>query len=818
MMVIILTTRKYNPVPSSFLSLLANWLEPPDFMHASTMNRLLNVGGRSWNKLDLRFIASLNSSISRMQNIATKRSRVSQIIRVLEGVFVFLLLFQAPSPSAQQDNEALTNASEILSLPTEQASQEIAIRLIGVVTAAEPEWNGQFYVQDNSGGIFVNNLGGKQPRPGDRVEVYGASAPGPFAPIISKPHWSKIGTAPLPPAKPVTVEQLMAGIEACQRVEISGIVRSVQAQGTRLIVNLASGGYRLQVLTKIPPGIDPQSLVAARVRVRGTAVTRYNASLRQLITVSLYVPSVADFIVENSESTNPFKQPVIPLNSIVQYHRDNFPGKRVHVRGTVTYQQPGQDLFLEDESGGLRVETEQPETFAPGDVVEAVGFPEVENFLPVLQDAFVKKTGEPNAELTPQIASIRGIEAGLHQAGFIGLRAKVVDRIIRRVRLQTAERARPETVLVLQSSNVIFTAQLDSPGQTPELTTIPIGSVIEINGICLTKIDDYGKVESFQLLIPTAQSVRVVQKPSWLTPRHLLICVGVIVLILILISSWTIVISRKNSVLNVLVREKEKAQTELQQAHDLLEERVKERTAQLKFEMTARKESEVQFKAVLAERTRLARELHDTLEQSLTGIGLQLDTAGRLSASQREAADHHIELARNLITQSQMEVRHSIWDLRSRELEQFSLPDALLRNARQTTEGTNIQVEVETKGDVRALSEVVEGNLLRIGQEALTNVIKHSGASLVKIELEFGQQDVILKVTDNGCGFDTGDGAGSKGNCFGLLGMSERVKRINGRFFLTSSPGGGTSVRVEVPASLPPEAGPATSLDTSAFI
>src|SRR5882724_12703979 len=86
---------------------------------------------------------------------------------------------------------------------------------------------------------------------------------------------------------------------------------------------------------------------------------------------------------------------------------------------------------------------------------------------------------------------------------------------------------------------------------------------------------------------------------------------------------------------------------------NLLEDRVKERTAQLKFQKTARKESEVQFKAVLSERTRLAQELHDTLEQTLTGIALQLDTASKLFERNPDGAIRHLELARNLMGQSQ---------------------------------------------------------------------------------------------------------------------------------------------------------------------
>ena len=763
--------------------------------------------------LDMEIAAFLNGTIRRRNKI--ENGPGLQVIRVVGSVVIFALLTQDQCPAAQLPEASLTNASDILSLSTEQASLGISVCVNGVVTAAQPEWNGQFYVQDGTGGIFVNNLRRNHPEPGDWVEVSGISAPGPFAPIIAKPHWTKTGTAPLPAPKPVSVEQLMAGVEACQRVEISGIVRSVQVGKSELVVDLASGGYRVHVVTRIPPTIDPQSLLAARVRVRGTAVTRYNASLRQLITVSIYVPEVADFIVEKRELINPFQQPILALNGVAQYRRDNFPGKRVHVRGIVTYQRPGEDLFIEDETGGLQIETGQQKTFAPGDVVEAVGFPEVENFLPVLQDGFVVKTRDPTLKLAPQNATVRGIEAGLHHADYITLRGKVIDRIVRRIHLQTTERTWPETILVLQTTNAIFTAQFDATGEKAELTSLLLGSSVEISGICLTKTDDLGKVASFQILIPTAQDVHVVRKPSWLTTQHLLVCVAVVLSILILISSWTVVISKKNSALNDLINERERAQIELQQAHDQLEERVDERTAQLKFEMTARKEAELQFKAVLAERTRLAGELHDTLEQSLTGIGLQLDTAGKLSLSQPDAASHHLELARNLITQSQLEVRHSIWDLRSRELEQFDLPSALMRNAKQITDGTNIQVEVETKGKSRILSEIVEENLLRIGQEALTNVIKHSGASLVKIELEFGPQDVVLQVKDNGCGFTPENGAGSKEGRFGLLGMSERAKRLNGRISLTSSPGGGTSVRVEIPSTPPPQTGPFVSTDAS---
>jgi signal transduction histidine kinase len=307
--------------------------------------------------------------------------------------------------------------------------------------------------------------------------------------------------------------------------------------------------------------------------------------------------------------------------------------------------------------------------------------------------------------------------------------------------------------------------------------------------------------------------VLILRKPSWLTPQRLLAGLGILSVTLLVIVSWTIMVSRKNSVLKFLIQEREKAQAELQQAHDLLEERVIERTEQLKFQITARKESEVQSKAVLAERTRLAQELHDTLEQSLTGIALQMETSAKLFQKNPPGAKDHLDLARNLMSQSQVEVRRSIWDLRCRALEQFDLPGALKLSSRQIIDGTGIQLEVVARGRVRPLPEIVEDNLLRIGQEAITNIIKHSEATLAHIDLDYGAQNIVLRIEDNGKGFNPEDHIGPHEGHFGLLGVSERTKRLGGRVSVTSAPGKGTTLCVEIPLDLVPDS---TALTTPA--
>ena len=701
--------------------------------------------------------------------------------------------------SAREGGEVLTNAADVISLPAERASLQLKVRVRGIVTAADPSLKGRFFVQDSTGGVFVNNDNAPRPEPGDLVEVSGLSMVGAYAPIIMAPTLRKLGTAALPSARPVSIEKLMSGSEDSQRIEVSGLVRAMRVDGARLVGDLISGGYRFRIYMPIPPQTDPQTLVGAQVRVRGTAAEAHNGSLRQMISAEVYVPILADFIVEQAESASPFAQPVIALSSLAQYHRDNSFNERVHVRGIVTFQRPGENLFLQDGTGGLQVQSRQPGLFKPGEIIEAVGFPNIENFLPVLQDAVFHSTGEAPVTLTPKAASLEDVQNGLHHADYVSFKAKLIDRAVKQIRRHAAGPGGTRTTLVLENTNVIFTAEGDEPFEMAELALIPLGSVLEVSGICLTEIDRGGKVNLFRVLIRTPKDVRIIARPSWFTPQRLLIGLAAVCVILIVIVSWTVMVSKKNLVLNYLIREREKAQLALQRAHDQLEQRVKERTAELKFQVTARKVSEVQSKAVLAERTRLAQELHDTLEQTLTGIALQLDTAAKLFQRNPDGASRHLELSRNMMRQSQVELRRSVWDLRSRALEQFDLPGALLRSGTQITHGTAIQIEVETKGIVRPLPEVVEENLLRIGQEALTNILKHSRATLARIKLEFGQTDIVLEVWDNGSGFTPNNCAGANEGHFGLLGMSERAKRLNGQVLISSSPETGTRVHVEIP-------------------
>lgn len=702
---------------------------------------------------------------------------------------------------AQRAAAPLTNAADVISLPPERAALSLPVSVKGIVTAADPALKGRFFIQDATGGVFVDNANGARPEPGDVLEVTGHTHPGAYAPIITGPHLRKTGTAALPPARSINIEQLISGAEDSQRIEISGLVRDARLEGERLALDLASGGYHIRAYLPLTQNLEPQKLIAAEVRVRGTAAESHNRSLRHFVAPELYVPVPEDLTVEKAEQADPFQAPLIPLNSVAQYHRDSPMNQRAHVRGVVTLQRLGEGLFLQDGTGGLRVESRQLAAFEPGQVVEAAGFGALDNYLPVLEDAVFRKTSEPSQALKPTETTVAEIYRGLRHAGLVSLSGKVMDRTVRLVRepMGGPEYTRVTLVLQNQSSNVLFTAESGEQSEPGALTEIPFGSVVQVSGVCLTEITADGSVDSFRILLGTADAVRILKKPSWLTPERLLIGLGAAILILIAVAGWSLTVSKRNSMLRVLVSEKEQAQVALQGAHDELEDRVRERTAQLQFQITARKEAELQFKAVLSERTRLAQELHDTLEQTLTGIALQMDAASKVLGNEASGADHFLELARNMVTQGQVEVRRSVWDLRSRALEQFDLPSALRTSAKELSDGCGIHVAVVANGFVRPLPETVEDNILRIAQESLTNAMKHSGASTAKVSLDYNAGSVRLQIEDNGKGFVVDGCVGSAEGHFGLLGIRERATRLRGKVSITSTPGKGTLVQVDIP-------------------
>ncbi|XGV94758.1 MAG: GAF domain-containing protein [Leptolyngbya sp. BL-A-14] len=206
---------------------------------------------------------------------------------------------------------------------------------------------------------------------------------------------------------------------------------------------------------------------------------------------------------------------------------------------------------------------------------------------------------------------------------------------------------------------------------------------------------------------------------------------------------------------------------------------------------------EAQQAVVLEERNRMAREIHDTLAQSFTGVLAQLEAAKRkLDPLPLETVQAHFARARNLAVSGLAEARRSVRALRPGALESHDLPTALQHLAEQMDEDTATQISFQLEGEPRSLPTEVETNLLRIGQEALTNALRHAHAQTIQLKLLFEPTTVYLSIEDDGQGFDLQQQAVDHG--FGLIGMQERSERIDGQFSLISEPGQGTTVTVMI--------------------
>lgn len=210
---------------------------------------------------------------------------------------------------------------------------------------------------------------------------------------------------------------------------------------------------------------------------------------------------------------------------------------------------------------------------------------------------------------------------------------------------------------------------------------------------------------------------------------------------------------------------------------------------------------ESQFAAVLAERNRMAREIHDNLAQEMLGISVQLEVVARTMPADAELARTHLDRVRMLVRHGIAEARRYVWDLRSQVLDENDLPAALIDTARRLTTDTSVSAKVEVTGTFRVLSPLIEGNLLRIAQEALNNAVTHAQARNILVNLKFDANRVQLIVRDDGRGFNYQESMSGDAKHFGLVGMEERAARIGGILKVDSRVGEGTEVLADVPIS-----------------
>ena len=408
------------------------------------------------------------------------------------------------------------------------------------------------------------------------------------------------------------------------------------------------------------------------------------------------------------------------------------------IRGVVILTSP--ELIVQDPTGGVSVPHAKAPPLKIGDEVEVSGRVHPGDFSSTLEDAVVRvlwaRSPLPAVSVTSSQAA-----TGAFDANFVELEGRL-----------RGKHYGPHNTLVLDldSGPEAFRAIMNRGRGDFFFKEVKLKSLLRLRGICVVDPAYTQNLTPFVLLLRSTDDMKVLAGPPWWNAGHLVaVVIGLLMLAL---------------VINFLYHRIE---------HGRLH-------------------------AVLAERERLAHDMHDTLAQSFAGIGFQLDAIRNGVPSDLAIIHQQLDLASDLTRHSHEEARRSIATLRPRSLQAEDLITNLERCARRMVKGGAVTVVTACSGDVRRMPLRITDTLYRIGQEAIANAVRHARPTSITLSLDYQKNRVHLLIADDGIGFR--HEGGLRG--FGLQGMRRRAATISATLQILSTPGHGT--RIEITASLPP--------------
>lgn len=706
-------------------------------------------------------------------------------LRSITRILLLHLATLAIGTAAAEPTVPLTRIAEIRSLSREDAAKALPVRISGVSL-----WTGLWavVVDDGEQSIWVPIHRGKGPgnvgfkpedcQPGSHLEIEGVTDPGGYAPIVTPTAIRRIGTLPLRDARRVSIDRLLSGSEDGQRLEIEGVVqefvRSSLGPGAVMLSMVTDGNF-CRVFVVDGNSLDESRLVDARVRVRGILAPDHNARA-QVVNLKLLTTSSDDFDILTHPPADPFQSPRVPLDRLAPFSPESSPWHRKVASGMVVLAVPGQYFFLQEGNTAVRINS-TAKGLKPGQRVDVAGFVDRFDSIANIKNALVRPVGKG---MPPEPLNVTS-EMLLDPTGYNRRTQATTDPACRMVRLsgriQRIDWNQPGSprALWINSDERLFPAYLplrQSLTDEQIRTWLP-GAQAELTGVCELKFTGTDTLQrtytpvTFHLLMPGPASVRILQLPPWWTQERMRLALAGVGAAALLLLSWTWLLRRQVARQSRIIGDK------------------------------------IANEAVHAERSRIARDLHDSIEQQLTGVSLHLFGAQSSISSDPQSAAGALDVARRMLKHTQRETRNSIRDLRSPLLENRSLAEALRVLAAESTSSTGPAVALHVSSEPVNLAPDSEYQILRLAQEALGNALKHAEAKHIAIHLDAKPEQILLTVTDDGRGFRPDALDASDPSHFGMLGMRERASKIGAVWNISSSPGSGTTVTVSLPLENP---------------
>ena len=685
----------------------------------------------------------------------------------------------------------LTKAYAAHNLTPEQAAQNYPVHLWGVVTYYDPNVGPQpvFIFADSSGGIDVQ-LQAAPPVPlqvGDFVEVAGVSGRGAFAPILNAASLRVLGKSHVPfDAPKVSLSPLLTGTWDRRWVEVEGVVHAVLQSGNYVHLQLALSDGVITATTPAQTGGDYDSLVDAKVRLRGNAVPRFN-SQHQLIGAALLFPNRTQLVVEEAAPTKPFDARLSSVADLLRFVPGAPLQRRVHLRGTVTLAWPGDRLCIEDGADSLCAQSDQVSSLHPGDVVDVVGFPTPGEFTPTLTNAIYKPTGVQQPANTAAVSAEQLLHSDKgYDAHLVELQGQLLGQ----------NESDGNTTIVLASGRNVFSALL--PASVAELPQWEKGTTLKLTGISAVKgsgdkndviEQGFSRPESFRILLRSPQDAVVLKLPSWWTPAHLLTLFGGISVLSLGILAWVIVLRKRVQSQSQSISEKNEESSQLRAANEEANRERSDLLAGLSDEMRAPANGMLGI-AGLALRSSPAEQQREYLEMVQGAAGDLLTLS-----------DDVLDYARILAEKVSLESRpFHLSDVVGEAL--HTVAPVAYKKGLELTLSVGAGVPSEIVGDPQRMRQV----LLNLVRNAIRFTSKGEVAVAVNLEPTDNQEPLLhFAVRDTGLGIfpplqadlfaapQQGDSSAPRGQQTGLgQALCKRmVTLLGGEMWIESAPGAG---------------------------
>jgi|GEM_PF-6584103 len=688
----------------------------------------------------------------------------TSLLRIL-AILIIMLMQQATA----DEETLLREIPDVLSLDPFEAAKGLPAQLEGQILWKNTT-DGSFFLHHNQQGIYINcyqlDIPGERVI-GDRVQVSGITFEGEYSNSVVPSEIKNLGTAPLPASRLFQVTEIWSTQNDCDWVHFTGRITSIsiRERGIReklilLGVNFEDHPLRVELPWSTLNEEKLRELQFLPVEFTAISGTKYNKN-RQIVGRVMHATSFSAVAPLHTQPT-PQHLKTKHTHELSRVY-DDF-SKRCRTHGVVTHFDENH-LYLRGKRSCLKAFTRSIPNISIGDHVELDGFVQPEEISPIFLAREVRVTkslADPKpikivSQTILPTHSFRILDSRFHNE-LIQLDAQVIAVN----KLVSATGSTTGHFVLCRYLDHIFEIDLSSTPSIPK--SWKTGATLRVTGICILELTDEISerlyADQFRILARSASDIKLLKAAPWWIKEKLYPLIGIALACVVFFILWVISLRR---------------------------------TVARQLETIA---SQVEKESVLNERQRIARDLHDTLEQGLAALKMQLKLIQRKVTKGLPNELYTVQAAEEMLAACSRESRGAIEDMRGGPWETMNLPDAIEQVLGQRIRNSGLKFQLDSPEGIPRLSPFAEQQIMRLLSEAVANATQHASPETITIRLRNEDDTLTFDVADDGTGFD--QEIAKQSGRFGLLGMHERANRLNTTLSIESKLGDGTRIHFAV--------------------